>query len=60
MNKFEKKKFKQEPRFENRAIIVEFSVMIEDALSFALSMVLKIKNRTNSLSFGTKINWFKF
>ena len=40
--------------FENRTIILELSVMIEDMLSLLLSFILEIPDRRSSLSLGTK------
>lgn len=52
MAKFDKKLNKV--NFENRTIVIEFSVMIEDMLSLLLSVILKISNRRDSLSLGTQ------
>lgn len=46
--------------FGNRAIVLEFSVMIEDMLSLLLSVVLKIRHRRDSLSLGTKSSGLSF
>lgn len=40
--------------FENRIIVLELSVTIEDILSLLLSIILNINNRQNSLSLGTR------
>ena len=46
--------------FENRTIILELSVMIEDMLSLLLSFILEIPNRRGSLSLGTKNTGLSF
>ena len=50
----------KKPIFENRTIILELSVMIEDMLSLLLSFILEIPNRRDSLSLGTKSTGLSF
>lgn len=58
MSKSEQKINKE--NFGNRSIVLEFSVMIEDLLSLLLSVILKINNRGDSLSLGTKSSGLSF
>jgi hypothetical protein len=46
--------------FENRAIVLEFAVMIEDMLSLLLSVILKISNKRDSISLGTQSSGLSF
>ena len=54
------KKENKKYHFENRAVVLELSVMIEDMLSLLLSVILKINNRRDSLSLGTQSSGLSF